>query len=172
MEAVITTPRLVLRRWAAADLDALHALLSDPVTMRFWPAPLTIEQARSWLDRALQSYADVGYGRWALHLRADNTLIGDCGIIPNMVNGALENDLGYIVHHPYWGVGYAPEAAAACLAYARDTLGLKRLVANMAVDNTPSARVAEKIGMRRVLTYANARNRNLPTYLYVWEADA
>lgn len=168
-EPILSTDRLLLRRWSLHDLDALHAIMGDPVTMRFWPAPFERDATRVWIARNLERYQEDGFGRWALIVRATGELAGDCGIIRSQVAGQLENDLGYIVHHPFQGYGYATEAAAACLSYATDTLRLTRVVANMPQDHHASARVAEKIGMRLERTFSNPRNRNLPTLLYVWE---
>lgn len=78
----------------------------------------------------------------------------------------MEHDLGYIVHHPHWSNGYATEAAEACKRYALETLGLRRLVANMPVEHTASARVAEKIGMTLEKTFDNPKNRGIETRLY------
>lgn len=167
---ILETERLILRQLTLDDLQALHRIFSDPITVRFWPAPFTLEATQRWIERSLDHYADFGFGRYALILKTTGELIGDCGILRNEVDGAPENDLGYIIHHPYWRNGYASEAAAACLHDAVEALGLKRLVANMPVAHTGSMRVAEKIGMRRVKTFQNARNRGIDTYVYVYEA--
>ena len=165
-DIVWTSERLLLRRWTLDDLDALHAILSDPTTMRFWPAPLDRNATGAWIERNLQRYREDGFGRWALLLRRSGELIGDCGLMRLPVDGRVENDLGYIVHHPFQGHGYATEVAAACLRYAIDTLQLTRVVANMPADHHASARVAEKIGMHLERSFRNPRNRDLPTLLY------
>ena len=81
------------------------------------------------------------------------------------LEGVLINDLGYIIHHPYWRNGYAFEAASGAVEWAR-TKGLSSLVANMATDNEPSVAVAEKLGMQRRHTFNKASNANKPTYWY------
>ena len=167
---VLETERLRLREWTRDDVGALAEIVGDPVTMRFWPAPLSYEAAQGWIERAIASYAANGFGRWALEERATGTLIGDCGIARNVVNGVEENDLGYIVHHPYWRRGYASEAALAVRDYGVQQLGLGRLVANMATEHHGSAAVARKLGMRLHTTFRNKRNRDLVTYLFVYEA--
>jgi ribosomal-protein-alanine N-acetyltransferase len=80
--------------------------------------------------------------------------------------GQREHDLGYIIHHPYWRQGYGLECARACLEYGIHTLGLRRIVANMAHDHIASARVAERLGMRREASFHHPRNRNILTYVY------
>ena len=72
---VLETTRLRLRQHQPANHAALHAILSDPVTMQFWPAPFTPEQTQGWIERQVASYAARGYGRWAVERAADGALI-------------------------------------------------------------------------------------------------
>lgn len=166
---MIETQRLILRQWEANDLESLHRIVSDPTTMSFWPTPFTREATEAWIACSLKSYRDNGFGRWAVQLRESDEIIGDCGIIRAEVNGVMEYDLGYIIHHPHWRKGYGYESAAECMRYGFETLGINRFVANMATDNIASARVAEKLGMQLERTFNNPRNRGLETYLYSLE---
>jgi len=166
MAVIIETPRLRLREYEPDDLMALHVIVSDPITMQFWPAPFTPEATAAWLDRQFKLYAERGYGRWAVIEPESGEQIGDVGLLYTSVNGRDEVDLGYIIHYPYWQQGFGAEAAGACLAYAGERLGLRRVVANMAHDNLGSKRVAEKIGMQFEREFINARNRNIRTLLY------
>ena len=169
MPFVIETPRLALREYQPADHAALHAILSDPLTMKFWPAPFTPEQTEAWIARQIASYAAHGYGRWAAIDRASGAQIGDVGLMKAQVNGRDEIDLGYIIHHPYWRQGYALEAARAVLDFARARPSITRVVANMAHDHHGSRRVAEKLGMAFEGEFVNARNRNIRTLLFALE---
>jgi RimJ/RimL family protein N-acetyltransferase len=172
MTVSIETPRLRLREYMPEDMMALHIILSDPITMQFWPAPFTPEATAAWIERQIRGYAERGYGRWAVLEKASGEQIGDVGLLYTSVNGRDEVDLGYIIHYPYWRQGYAYEAAAACLAYAGAQLPITRVVANMAHDNLGSKRVAEKLGMRYQGEFINPRNRNIRTLLYAIELGA
>lgn len=163
---MLTTERLHIRSYSADDLPALAAILTDATTMRFWPRPFTLAEADAWLQRQMQSSGSSIYGRRALILRETGALIGDAGVMRSSIAGAERNDLGYIIHHPFWGQGLAPEAARALRDHYLDSQGVEQLVANMAWDNRPSQRVAEKIGMRKQLEFNNPRNRDLLTYVY------
>lgn len=167
---VLETERLLIRQWLLDDLELLHQILSDPITMSFWETPFTLEATRSWIERNLQLYAELGFGRWAVALKATGTLIGDCGIIHIEVAGTPEYDLGYIIDHRHWRRGYASESAAACKDFAVSALGIRRLVANLPTSHVASARVAEKIGMTWEKTFNNPRNRGIPTHLYAFTA--
>lgn len=163
---VVETERLILRHLREDDQEDLLRILSDPITMSFWPSPYTEEGTREWIARNRERYADLGFGRYAVILRESGALIGDCGLMRLEIDGTLENDLGYIISHDHWRQGYATEAAEACKTYAFGALNLHRLCANMPVEHTASRRVAEKIGMRLEKQFQNKRNRDIWTCLY------
>lgn len=164
--AIIETERLRLRPYTTEDLDALAAIVGDPITMSFWPQPFTRENTSAWIERSLSSYRTHGFGRWPVILREEGRMVGDCGLFRSTVNGHEVNDLGYILHHPWWRRGYAIEAARAVVRHAFDVLGLDAIHANMAHDNERSRLVAERLGMTKVEEFDNERNRGIRTLLY------
>jgi RimJ/RimL family protein N-acetyltransferase len=145
--AVLTTRRLILRQMTTADLDDMAALLGDPDVMRYYPAPKSREEAQAWIDRNRRLYHERGFGLWAIVIRATREFAGDCGLTPQRVDGAEEIEVGYHIRAGAQGNGYATEAAAACRDFARDVLGLRRLIAIIDPANIPSQRVAAKIGL-------------------------
>ncbi|MNC52650.1 hypothetical protein D3C75_1020070 [compost metagenome] len=78
---VIETARLNIRKYTEEDTAALFAILSDPITMAFWPAPFSSRQTEEWIERNIQSYITQGFGRWAVELKDTGRLIGDAGIM-------------------------------------------------------------------------------------------
>lgn len=160
---------MIIREYVPEDLVQLHMILSDPMTMSFWPAPFTLEQAGDWIEDNLYNYDEQGFGRWAIVSKETRMIIGDCGINQIEIDGQIENDLGYIIHKYLWNEGYASEAAEACKNYAFDVLGLNRLCANMPTNHILSQRVAEKIGMTLEKEFPNERNRGIITRLYAIE---
>jgi RimJ/RimL family protein N-acetyltransferase len=163
---MIETARTIIRPYTEADIALIAPILADPITMKFWPQPFSEEAAAAWVRRAIASFAANGLGRMLVLLRDGGAPIGDCGIIEAEINGQHEYDLGYIIHHPYWQQGFGTECARACLEYGIYTLGLRRIVANMAHDHAGSARVAERLGMQREASFHHPRNRNILTYVY------
>ncbi len=145
---MLTTPRLALREMTGSDLDDMAALLGDPQVMRFYPRPKTRLEAGDWITWNQRLYHDHGFGLWAVDLRETGEFAGDCGLTIQQVDGACEIEVGYHIRAGLQGNGYATEAAAAARDFARDTLGLRRLIAIIDPDNTPSQRVATKIGLR------------------------
>lgn len=167
----LATERLIIRPYTEADIPAAQAFLTHAETMVFWPRPLTSDAAADWVRKNIERMRETPYGRCALVLKDEDALIGDVGVIRANVAGVECNDLGYIMHRRYWGRGLATEAALALRDYYFDVVRVDSLCANMAWDHHASRRVAEKLGMRRVLEFHNQRNRNILTYLYRVERD-
>jgi RimJ/RimL family protein N-acetyltransferase len=164
------TPRTIIRPYTEADVERVVPILTDPVTMSFWERPLDEDAVTAWVARNARSFGETGLGRMLVELRDTGETVGDCGIVRAEVGGREENDLGYIIHHPYWCRGFGTECARACLEYGLRGLGLRRIVANMPHDHVASVRVAEKLGMRLERDFDNPRNRGILTHLYALEA--
>jgi len=143
----LQTPRLSLREFEPEDLDALATILSDPETMRYYPAPLDSAGVADWIQRNRTRYAKDGHGLWAMTLNSSGELMGDCGLLRQNVDGVDEIEIGYPVRRDLWGQGFAPEAARACRDHGFATLGVDRLISLIRPENLASRRVAEKTGM-------------------------
>jgi ribosomal-protein-alanine N-acetyltransferase len=144
---LIETERLILREYKPGDLDDLFAILGDAETMRFYPAPYTLERTVEWVSDNVERYRRDGFGLWAMNLRETGGFVGSCGPVRWPVDGRDEVELGWHVERSQWGRGLAPEAAAACRDHAFAVLGQGRLISLIRPVNVPSRRVAEKIGM-------------------------
>lgn len=146
--SVLETRRLLLRPMTAADLDDLQGIFGDPAVMAaFREAPLDREQVRIWLERNLEHQRTHGYGLFAVCLKGDERLIGDCGLELMEVAGEQVAELGYDFRSDCWNQGYATEAACAVRDHAFGTLGLPRLVSLIRPGNPASERVAQKTGL-------------------------
>jgi len=165
----IETLRLQMRRMTSDDAPALLTVFSDPEVMRFYTAPFDAQRMQRWVDWNQRSYAEHGYGLWALILRATGELIGDCGLVNQQVDGKPEIEIGYHVRRDLWGQGLATEAASACRDYGFANLGCSRLISLIHPQNTASRRVAEKIGMT---LWCQAEWNNKPTSIYAVERTA
>ena len=107
----------------------------------------TLEDARAYILRvAISSYEKNGFGLYLVELKDSGQAIGMCGLIKR--EGLEDVDIGYAFLPRFWLKGYAVEVALAVKDYARDTVGLKRLVAITDPANQGSIRVLEKIGLK------------------------
>ena len=162
----LETERLLLRPYRLTDLEDAIRVMGDAETMCFYPEPFSEEKIRAMIERQIHTFADHGYGLFAVFEKSSGRFIGDCGITVQNIDGVEELEIGYRFAKETWGKGYAPEAAQAVKQYGLNTLKLKRLCSYMGSDHLQSRRVAEKIGMQLEKEYLNPNNRNLPTVVY------
>lgn len=146
MSLRLETPRLLVRDYRESDLDDVAEILADPAVFWWVKEPFTREQARLWLDEEMSFAARDGTGRRAVVLRQTEKVIGGAGLVWRDLAGGREVELGYHLHHGYWGQGYATEAGAACLEHAR-ALGLRRVISLIYTNNPRSEAVARRLGM-------------------------
>jgi [ribosomal protein S5]-alanine N-acetyltransferase len=144
---ILSTPRLILREFTADDVDALALVVSDPETMKHYPAPMDRAGVEAWIARNMRRYVEHGHGLWAMVLKSTGEMIGDCGLTVQDVDGKNEIEIGYHVRRDHWGQGLATEAARACRDFGFARLPVERLVSIIRPENLPSRRVAEKNGM-------------------------
>ena len=146
---ILETDRLILRELSSEDGAFILELVNEPSFIQNIGdrGVRTLEDARVYILRvAISSYEKNGFGLYLVELKDSGQSIGMCGLIKR---AELENvDIGYAFLPRFWLKGYAVEAAAAVKAYARDVLGLKRLVAITDPANQGSIRVLEKIGLK------------------------
>ncbi len=143
---MLTTERLLLRAYTLEDVPALQRLINSREvalnTLRI-PFPYPDGEAERWISTHDESKGDHVF---AVTLRESAELIGTIGLHVNTDHGHAE--LGYWIGVPYWGRGYATEAAAAVMRFGFETLPLNRIFAIHFSRNPASGRVLQKIGMR------------------------
>ena len=146
---MIRTPRLVLREWRDADLEAFAAFNADPRVREYFPSLMTRTESQASIDRMRAHQAAYGFGFWAIDVPGVADCVGMCGLAWARFEAHFTPcvEIGWRIAQAHWGQGYAPEAARASLDYGFATLGLDEIVAFAVVANTKSRRVMEKIGM-------------------------
>lgn len=146
---ILDTARLTLRCLDLDDAPFFLRLVNEPSFIQNIAdkGVRTLDDAREALRTGpLASYARHGHGLWMVELKEAHTPIGICGLIKRDILDDV--DVGYALMPEFCGQGYASEAAAACVAHARDVLGLRRVVAVVNEENAPSLRLLEKLGFR------------------------
>ncbi len=145
------TRRLLLRQWQQGDLDSFAQLSADVDVMRYLPGVLNREQSDALGARIQSLITERGWGFWAVEIKELHAFAGFVGLhIPTAdlpFNPCVE--IGWRLAKPFWGNGYATEAAHAAAHFAFTTLALTEIVAFTTVANYPSQRVMERLGMQR-----------------------
>lgn len=147
-QPVLSTPRLILRRFALADAPDVQRLAGERDIARYTlsiPHPYVDGMAEQWIGSHEQRLSSGEAAAFAITLRSGGLLIGAIGLEINQEHHRAE--LGYWIGKPYWGQGYCTEAARAVVRFAFEDLRLNRVHASHFSNNPASGRVMQKVGM-------------------------
>ncbi len=141
----IETERLILRRFKPEDLEAWASFVADPEVVRYlWGKPQPRNEAWRHMAMTLGHWELRGYGMWAVERKSDRALVGRVGMINPEGWPGLE--VGWTLGRPYWGQGYATEAAKASMRFAFLTQPVDRVISCIDPDNKASQAVALRLG--------------------------
>ncbi|HIT54106.1 MAG TPA: GNAT family N-acetyltransferase [Candidatus Fimivicinus intestinavium] len=146
----LTTERLILRKFAENDLEALYKILSDEEVNTFLPwFPLkSMEQTRAFYEeRYAAKYAQPQAYAYAICLKADNYPIGYI-----KVDMEEHHDLGYGLRKEFWHQGIVTEACKALIAQVKQD-GLPYITATHDRNNPRSGGVMQNVGMKYQYSY-------------------
>lgn len=151
---ILHTNRLILRAWEDADAEQLYDLARDPLVgpSAGWPVHTSVEDSRRIIRDKLSAP-----NTFAIVQKEDGALIGSIGLHHfDLAKGEDEGELGYWLGVPYWGKGYATEAAREILRYAFEELRLERVWCGYYDGNERSKHVQQKLGFEYQWTNDNA----------------
>lgn len=146
---IIETERLNLREIVETDDAFILDLLNQPSFKKFIGDRnvRNLEQSRDFIEtRYRKSYADNGYGLYAVELRKTSEPIGMCGLVKR--DGLPDADIGFAFLPQFEKKGYAFESAGAVMKYGREVLGLKRVLAITSQNNESSMKLLGKLGFK------------------------
>lgn len=144
----LETERLLLRPPEASDIAAMVTLAGDydvAKNLSTMPHPYTDDDARSYLARAAEGRAKGSDFSFAITRRGDRAFMGITGA--HLRDSGLF-EMGYWLGKPYWGQGYATEAARKLAGFLFHRLKTTRVTAGYYHDNPASGRVLEKVGFQ------------------------
>ena len=152
MKILIETPRLLMREFCLDDVSAVYEFSTHPEVMRYTGdlgIVKTKQDAEDLIVNCWQAeYKKYGYSRYALIHKEANKTIGFCGV--KYEPELFCPDIGYRMLPKYWGKGLATEAVKATLEYAKNTLGLTKIIGEVVVEHTASNNVLLKSGFHKV----------------------
>jgi RimJ/RimL family protein N-acetyltransferase len=149
----LVTARLILRPFAvsdAADVQRLAGAQEVALNTLHIPHPYPDGKAVEWItghEEAFDSGREVVF---AITIRPNGELAGAIGLVFKKYDIA---EIGYWIGMPYWGRGFATEAAGAVIDYGFEERGVNRIEAQHFSRNPPSGRVMAKNGMRHEGTF-------------------
>ncbi|PYI77564.1 MAG: GNAT family N-acetyltransferase, partial [Verrucomicrobia bacterium] len=160
---MLETPRLMLRPFAANDLDRMAELMANKDFMRFSMGPITREQTKGFLDKVIGWDREGLPSQFAMLLRTSPVLVGYCGFFHHEVDGKMEVEIGYRLDSAFWNGGLTSEAARAVRDHGFRELKLEYVISLIHPENLASRRVAEntEMTMERETTF-----RGFPTFVF------
>ena len=146
------TSRLLLRPWRDEDIAAFAQMSTDPAVMEYLlPLSQRGSSVETWVAQKRAHWAEHGFGQWVVELPGGARFIGVVGLetVSYEAHFTPAVEVAWRLARPYWGQGYATEAARAALDYGFSGLGLQEIVAVTVPANQRSRRVMERLGMIR-----------------------
>lgn len=140
----IETERLILRGWRESDFETIAAIYADPETAAYIGG--VQDRRQSWrIFAALIGHQSLrGYTFYAVERKDTGETIGWCG--PWYPEGRPEPEIGYSLHKPHHGQGFALEAVAAALRDTYDRLGWQTAMSAIDENNAASQKIAKRVG--------------------------
>ena len=143
--------RLNFRKLEETDFDWWMEFSLNPEATRYFDFSANITPAdfcKLWFKRVFDRYKnDIG-GHNVLVERETEKSVGMCGLMVQEVDGISELEIGYSLHPAFWGKGYATEAAQKCRDFAFENNFAESLISIIHVDNSASAKVSLRNGMK------------------------
>lgn len=165
MTQVAETERLVIREIDESDAAFMNALLNSPGFLNYIGdrGVRSDDDARRFIsERYRKSYAENGYGLYAVLLKDDLVPVGMCGFVRR--DTLPGPDLGFAFLPEHEGKGYGQESSIAVLRYGREELGFERILAITTLDNHASIRLLEKLGFTFEKTMESADGGHLNVF--------
>jgi RimJ/RimL family protein N-acetyltransferase len=153
----LTTDRLLIRDFIEPDWQAVYDYTSNREAMRYRLSGVkTQEQTKAFIRHAIAQSQQNPRQTYdlAIVLKESDRVVGECELYLENFHHAINFDdsqarIGYAIAPQYWGKGYATEAVKRLLGFGFEKLDLHRIYAPCTPANLASARVLEKVGMRR-----------------------
>lgn len=145
---ILETERLTLRELVPTDIDFLASMMADPQVSHHYDRRFSRQAADEWLHRQIERYHTDGHGLWLAAEKATGAPVGQVGLVLQTIEGQKRAEVGWLLDRPHWGKGYATEAASAVRDAAFTRWNYPEVISLVRPANTPSQRVAERIGMK------------------------
>lgn len=152
MSYLFQSDRIGFRLWKPADFEPFYAMCSDPEVMKYFLKTLNKEETEALIGRIKNQFNTKPFGLYAVDHLETNCFMGFIGYLFCDFEADFTPciEIGWRLDQKFWNQGLATEGAKACLSYGQDQLKLAEIYSMTAIDNRPSERVMQKIGMTKI----------------------
>lgn len=161
---MIETERLLLRNICEDDYDALYAVLADSDIMQHYPYTFDETRVRNWINKNIERYSIFGFGLWAVVMKSNGKMIGDCGLTMQNINGQIKPEIGYHIRKDCQRNGYAKAAATAVRNWVFENTPIQMIYSYMKSANVGSYSTARSIGMCKIDEFTDAEKESTAVY--------
>ena len=138
----IETNRLYLREMTNEDFEALAKVLQDDSIMQHYPYKFYNSTVKNWISKNIERYQTLGFGLWAVCLKDNDEMIGDCGLTMQNIHEVIRPEIGYHIRKDMQQKGYAKEAACAVRDWTFENTLFMEVYSYMKYTNEPSIKSA------------------------------
>ena len=137
----------------------------DVGAMKYFPESMKLSSDKSeiWINGQLRRYNENKYGLMAIVLKSSGELIGQCGLLNQLIDSKEEIEIGYHLLPKFWKNGYATEAVKLFKVFAFENDLAESLISIIHTENIASQKVAERNGMTRS---SSTTFRDMEAYVY------
>ena len=164
-DTVTESERLIYRKIKRSDFSELCEMLKDPEVMYAWEGIFDDRQVRQWIRKRTDGYKENGYDYFAAVDKETGEIVGQIGLLEENINGLSRTGIGYMLKKKHINKGYATEGARAMIKYAFEYLGKEEVIATIRPENTPSLKVAGRLGMTNETTVTKIWNGKIMPHL-------
>ena len=160
----IETERLILREMNEEDFDDLYCVLADSDIMQHYPYTFDEKRVRGWIEKNQERYQIFGFGLWAVCLKENGKMIGDCGLTLQPIGNTIKPEIGYHIQKTYQRKGYAKEAAIVVRDWTFTHTPFQTIYSYMKSTNLPSMQTAQAYGCQRVDEFVDAEKEKTTVF--------
>lgn len=149
MHIIAQTPRFVIRDFKPEEENTYLSLFDDQRVTLHLPNRSRNEHVEIFRKTLEGYFANNKLGRWGIFNNNDGGFIGMC-LLRNFYDEEGKIEIGYSLHHKYWGKGIAGEMAIILVAYSLTHIKPNEIVGVTTLGNIGSQKVLEKAGLTRM----------------------
>ncbi len=147
MTVTLHTSRLTLRPLMEEDAEVLHRIYQHAGVLKYFPNPVPppLEKVQRFITNDQAHWDIYEYGNWGLVPQGASQIIGWAGL--QFVSELHETEVGYLLDQPFWGQGFATEAALASIQFGFEQCQIDHIIGLVHPENPASQHVLQKCGM-------------------------
>ena len=167
MVVMLESERLVFREIEDADFQPVAEIMRDPGVQKIWEHYFSDADVREWIEKRKTGYRENGIDYLLAIDKRTHEIVGQIGLLKELLEGKAVWGLGYILISRYQGNGYATEGARAMAEYAFHTIKAPKIVCDIRPMNQASIAVARRIGMRETGSFIKRyRGKEMPHLIF------